>query len=199
MLESPFSCSRRQNEGLNLRNSIELEKECGLAAKLCPALTTPWTIACLASLSLRFSRQKYWSGLPFPSPGNLPDPGIKPRSPALQADSLPTELQEKRSRIMQSPLPPSSSDSNFTFCQITVEAGCREKSLIILGFQVGMTEHCIQVFRKSLFIWGTVNLLAIQLFPLLCYVWFILFTVLPPVAGMRFSIYKILTYFTMKK
>ena len=42
-----------------------------------------------------FSRQEYWSGLPFPSPGDLPDPGIKPRSPALQADSLPTELWGK--------------------------------------------------------------------------------------------------------
>ena len=42
-----------------------------------------------------FSRQGYWSGLPFPSPGNIPDPGIKPRSPALKADSLPTELPGK--------------------------------------------------------------------------------------------------------
>ena len=45
-----------------------------------------------APLSMGFSRQEYWSGLPFPSPGHLPDPGIEPRSPALQADSLPTEL-----------------------------------------------------------------------------------------------------------
>ena len=42
-----------------------------------------------------FSRQEYWSGLPFPSPGYLPSPGIEPRSPALQEDSLPTELQGK--------------------------------------------------------------------------------------------------------
>jgi len=42
-----------------------------------------------------FSRQEYWSGLPFPSPGDLPDPGIEPRSPALQAVSLPTELPGK--------------------------------------------------------------------------------------------------------
>ena len=42
-----------------------------------------------------FSRQEYWSGLPFPSPGDLPDPGIKPRSPALQADALPSELPGK--------------------------------------------------------------------------------------------------------
>ena len=43
---------------------------------------------------MEFSRQEYWSGLPFPSPGDLPDPGIKPRSPALQADSLPSEPLE---------------------------------------------------------------------------------------------------------
>jgi len=48
-------------------------------------------VAHQSPLYIRFSRQEYWSGLPFPSPGNLPDPGIKPRSPALQADSLPTE------------------------------------------------------------------------------------------------------------
>ena len=50
---------------------------------------TPWTVARQAPLSMGFSRQGYWSGLPFPSPGDLPDPGIEPRSPALQADSLP--------------------------------------------------------------------------------------------------------------
>ena len=52
---------------------------------------TPWTIAHQASLSLGFLRQGYWSGLPFPSLGNLPDPGIKLGSPALQADTLPSE------------------------------------------------------------------------------------------------------------
>ena len=67
----------------------------GLVAKPCLTLATPWTVACQATLSMGFSRQGYWSGLPFPSPGNLPDPGIKSRSPALQADSLPTELRGK--------------------------------------------------------------------------------------------------------
>ena len=67
----------------------------GLVGKSCPTLATPWTVACQAPLSMGFSRQEYWSGLPFPSPGNLPNPRIKPRSPALQADSLPTELQGK--------------------------------------------------------------------------------------------------------
>ena len=51
---------------------------------------TPWTIQ-----SVEFSRPEYWSGLPFPSSGDLPNPGIKPRSPALQADSLPAEPQVK--------------------------------------------------------------------------------------------------------
>ena len=52
---------------------------------------TPWTVAYQAPLSMGFSRPEYWRGLPFPSPGDLPDPGIKPGSPALQADSLPSE------------------------------------------------------------------------------------------------------------
>ena len=52
---------------------------------------TPWTVAHQAPLSMGFSRQEYWSGLPFPSPGDLPNPGIKSGSPALQADSLPSE------------------------------------------------------------------------------------------------------------
>ena len=57
-----------------------------LVAKLCPTLLTPWAVACQAPLSMGFSRQEYWSGLPFPSPGDLPDPGIEPGPPALQAD-----------------------------------------------------------------------------------------------------------------
>ena len=64
----------------------------GLFAKSCLTLGTPWTVAHQALLPIGFSRQEYWSGLPFPSPGDLPEPGIKPRSPALQADSLLTEL-----------------------------------------------------------------------------------------------------------
>ena len=51
---------------------------------------TPWAVACQAPLPMGFSRQEYWSGLPFPSLGDLPNPGIEPRSP-LQADSLSTE------------------------------------------------------------------------------------------------------------
>ena len=54
----------------------------------------PWTVAHQALLSMEFSRQEYWSGLPCPSPEDLPHPGTEPRSPALQADSLPSESLE---------------------------------------------------------------------------------------------------------
>ena len=56
---------------------------------------TPWAVARQAPLSMGFPRQEHWSGLPFPSPGDLPNPGIEPGSPALQADSLPAELAGK--------------------------------------------------------------------------------------------------------
>ena len=69
----------------HLKKVIKCHKEEVLVALLCPIL---WTVAHQAPLSMGFSRQEYWSGLPFPSPGDHPDPGIKLRSPALQADSL---------------------------------------------------------------------------------------------------------------
>ena len=56
---------------------------------------TPWTVAYQASLTMGFSRQEYWSGLPFPSSGDLPDPEIKPRSPALEAEALTSEPSGK--------------------------------------------------------------------------------------------------------
>ena len=61
-----------------------------------------------------FSRQGYWSGLPFPSPGDLPNPGIEPRSPALQADSLPTELQGKPSDCANT------SDNRTNYCTMLI-------------------------------------------------------------------------------
>ena len=59
---------------------------------------TPWTVAFQAPLSMEFSKQEYWSGLPFPFPENLPDPGIEPRSPAFQADAFPSEPPGKLCR-----------------------------------------------------------------------------------------------------
>ena len=62
----------------------------------------PWTVACQAPLFMEFSSQEYWSGLPFPSPGDLPDPGIEHESPALQADSLPSETAGKSTILRHS-------------------------------------------------------------------------------------------------
>ena len=67
----------------------------GFMAMSCPTLATPWPVARQAPLSMGFPRQEYWSGLPFPSPGDLPDPGMELRSPALEADSLLTEAPGK--------------------------------------------------------------------------------------------------------
>ena len=63
-------------------------------------LETPRTVTHQAPLSMEFSRQEHWSGLPFPSPGDFPDPGIEPWSPALQADSLPFETPGKSRSII---------------------------------------------------------------------------------------------------
>ena len=67
---------------------------CELLSRVC-LFVTPWTVACQVPLSMEFSRQEHWSGLPFSAPRNLPDPRIKPRSPALEADSLPSEPRGK--------------------------------------------------------------------------------------------------------
>ena len=75
---------------------------CGLVAKSCLTIVTPWTVAYQASPSMGFSRQDYWSGLPFPSLGDLPDPGIKPRSPALCRQTLlPSEPPGKSNVLLE--------------------------------------------------------------------------------------------------
>ena len=65
---------------------------------LVPLFATPWPVAYQVPLSIGFSRQGYWSGLPFPSPGDLPDPGIEAGSPTLQADALLSEPPGKPMR-----------------------------------------------------------------------------------------------------
>ena len=76
---------------INLINSFM----CMLVAWSCLTLCNPWTVARHAPLSMEFSRQEYWSGLPFPSPGDRPDSRIKPKSPTLQADFLLSEPSGK--------------------------------------------------------------------------------------------------------
>ena len=79
--KSPF---KGLNVGLGLKVKLKLLSRVQL-------FETPWTVAYQAPPSMGFSRQEYWSGLPFPSPEDLPDPGIEPESPTLQADALPSE------------------------------------------------------------------------------------------------------------
>ena len=82
----------------NMRKNILIyiyESERGSLSVGAGLLATPWTVARQAPLSMRFSRQEYWKGLSFPPQGDLADPGIEPRSPALQAASLPFEPPEK--------------------------------------------------------------------------------------------------------
>ena len=80
----------------NLFLKITVSKRVKVKLLSCVLLfATPWTVAFQVPQSMEFSRQLYWSGLPFPSPGDLPNPGIEPRSPALQADTLLSEPPRK--------------------------------------------------------------------------------------------------------
>ena len=74
---------------------------CVLVAQSCAALCDPVDCSLQAPLSMEFSRQEYWSELPFPSPGDLPNPGIEPQSLTLQADSLPSEPPGKSQRCCE--------------------------------------------------------------------------------------------------
>ena len=89
-----------QLQHFKLRKSIQQDDGSGLVTQSCPTLAIPWTVAHKAPLSRGFSRQEYQTWLLFPSPEDLPNPGIKPRSPALQEDSLPTELPGKPWQIV---------------------------------------------------------------------------------------------------
>ena len=93
VIPHPQQLSHSILHSLSKNFDIKVNSFCGgLVAKSCLILAILWTVACQDPLSMEFSKQKYWSGLPFPSPGDLPNPGIEPRSPALQADDLPTVL-----------------------------------------------------------------------------------------------------------
>ena len=76
---------------------------------------TPWTVDYQAPPSMEFSRQGYWSGLPLPSPGDLPDPGIEPQSPSLQADALPPE-------------------PTVIFCQVEISSNGTQAKTAVLWF-----------------------------------------------------------------
>ena len=75
-----------------LNKGIDIVCVCVSRSVMSDSFETLGTVACQAPLSMEFSRQEYWSELPFPSPGELPDSGLEPGSPALHADYLPSEL-----------------------------------------------------------------------------------------------------------
>ena len=111
-----------------------------------------WTVACQAPLSMGFSRQEYWSGLPFPSSGDLSNPGNKPKIPALQADSLPSELLGKpQAGPSVSSVHLLSCVRLFTFvqlCQIPWTAAC-QASLSITNPQSLLKLMCIKSVMPS--------------------------------------------------
>ena len=97
-----------------------------------------WTVPRQAPLSLGFSRQEYWSGLPFPYPGDLPDPGIEAESPALQADSLPSA-------------PPEESEKSILISwHLKFQLRVVEPDFFILG---ELDKYSIKCFFKSLSCW----------------------------------------------
>ena len=97
---------------------------------------TSWTVAYQVPLSMGFSRQEYWSGLPFPSPGNLPDRGIKHGSPALQADALPSERPGKPINKWAKAL-----DRNFSKENIQMTSKHRKNILNIMSHQKNTNQN----------------------------------------------------------
>ena len=118
---------------------------------------TPWTVACQSPLSMEFSSQEYWSGLPCHSLGDLPNPGIEPRSPALQADSLPSELSAKPKNtglgtlsLLQGIFLTQESNQGLLHCrQILYQLICQGSPLIVaidilntINLEVTVFIHC---------------------------------------------------------
>ena len=101
MFENPWFSPGRERPSFSLRRNQSPPFQClvlswcASESEKCQSLSwlcvTPWTVAHQAPLSMGFSRQEYWSGLPWPPPGDLPNPGMEPGSPAWQMDSLPSE------------------------------------------------------------------------------------------------------------
>ena len=85
---------------LGRRSFLVISKSCCLEP-CCISFLTPWTVAHQDPLSMRFPRQEYWSGLSFPSPGDLPDPGIKPLSPALARRVFTSEPPGKPKQLKE--------------------------------------------------------------------------------------------------
>ena len=97
----------------------------------------PWMVDHQAPLPMEFSRQEYWSGLPFPSPRHLPDPWIKPQSPTLQADSLPSEPPGKPSLFLRVTILDTSEKWNCAMLNSNQYWGCKEQRALF-----GIPQNC---------------------------------------------------------
>ena len=122
-------------EGTQLHPSTESEVKLKVKLLSCVGelwTVTLWTVAYQAPLSMGFSRQEYWSGLPLPSPGDLPDPGIEAGSPSLQADTLPSKPPGKNwiKDLLNMP-PPIRTRPSFPLSQ-SLPSGSFHKPLILL-------------------------------------------------------------------
>ena len=135
-----------------------------------PLFVTPWTVAYQAPPSLGFSREECWSGLPFPSPGVLPDPGIEPRSPTFQADALTSEPPGKREEELKSLLMKVKEESEkvglklniqktkimasgpITSWQIDGEAMETMTDFIFLGSKITADSDCSHEIKRCLFL-----------------------------------------------
>ena len=103
---------------------LQIFSTCGQSLSRVRLFATLWTVARQAPLSMGFPRQEYWSGLSFPSPGDLPNPGIEPSSPALQADSLLSEPPGKPVCQVGAPSDPSSCDSRASAQAFALSCSC---------------------------------------------------------------------------
>ena len=99
-----------------------------LVAQSCLLFETPQIVAHQAPLSMGFSRQEYWSGLPSPSPGDVPDPGIEPRSPELQAECLPFEPPRKRKMVPKAGR--TCAKEQIATCQALAESETKEDPMV---------------------------------------------------------------------
>ena len=114
-------------------------------------LATPRTVAYQASLSMGFSRQEHWSGLPFPSPGDLPNPGIEHGSPTLQADALPSEPPVIGKFLFTEPTPCSTSTCNVGDCRFPRVCCCQlldfcdlmDRNFCVCAFSLHFMVACV--------------------------------------------------------
>ena len=135
---------------------IESEKQKYESFSYVQLFAIPLTVDCQALLSMGFSRQEYWSGLPFPSPGDHPDLGIKPKSSALQADSLPSEPPGKPHRLIQYKMIitiTSTTSHSYLFC---CSCGCEHKIYSLANFKYTRwcylrSSECIHLITESLY------------------------------------------------